>query len=80
MKNNNNKMKINITKTSTGSPKQVLLLEVFDFWFYKIITESFYKFSSNIIEVIRTVLNFLFVFMIRFQKHKKHKSAYSEQK
>ena len=29
------------------------------------------KFSSNIVEVIRAVLNFLFFFMIRFHKHKR---------
>ena len=34
MKNNYNKMKINITKTSGGSPKNVPSLGVFDFWFY----------------------------------------------
>ena len=32
MKNNNNKMKINITKTSGGSPKQVPSLGVFDYF------------------------------------------------
>ena len=31
MKNNNNKMKINITKISRGSLKQVPLLRVFDY-------------------------------------------------
>ena len=42
-----------------------------------------YKISSNIIEVIRSVLNFLFIFFNFFlQKDfiKKHKTAYSEQK
>ena len=29
------------------------------------------NFSSNIVEVIRTVLNFLFFLMIRFHNHKK---------
>ena len=61
MKNNNNKIKINITKTSGGSLKQVPSLGDFDFLFKKKITESFYKFSSNINEVIRTVLNFFCV-------------------
>ena len=31
MKNNNNKKKIDITKTSEGSPKEVPSLGVFDF-------------------------------------------------
>ena len=30
--NNNNKLKINITKTSAGSPKQVPPLGVFDYF------------------------------------------------
>ena len=40
-----------------------------------------YKFSSNINEVIRSVLNFLFFFLQKdFTSTKKHKTAYSEQK
>ena len=53
-------MKIIITKTSGASPKQIPSLGVFDFWFQKIITESFYKFSINIIEVINSFKLFNF--------------------
>ena len=59
MKNNNNsKMKINISKTSRGSPKQVLLLGVFDYfmaiviilWLFMII--CYYKIFITIIFII----------------------------
>ena len=41
-----------------------------------------YKFSSNVIEVIRPILNFLFFifFTRRFYTHQKRKTAYSKQK
>ena len=38
------------------------------------------KSSSNLIEVIRSVLNFLFFSQKVFYTHQKHKTAYSEQK
>ena len=38
-----------------------------------------YKFSSNINEVIRAVLNFFF-FMIRFHKHKKAQNRLQQTK
>ena len=46
------------------------------------IITSDYKFSSNVIEVIRPILNFLFFifFTRRFYTHQKRKTAYSKQK
>ena len=43
----------------------------FYFFLFFLVFEGFYYLSSNINEVIRTVLNFLFFFMIRFHKRKK---------
>ena len=37
----------------------------------KVIVINDYKFGSSINEVIRSVLNFLFILMMRFHKHKK---------
>ena len=38
------------------------------------------KSSGNVIEVIRSVLNFFFFLQKDFYTHQKHKTAYSEQK
>ena len=50
----------------------------------KVIVTNGYKFSSNINEVIRSVLNFLFYFFFVLEKDltrtKKHETACSEQK
>ena len=44
----------------------------------KVIVTNDYKFSSNINEVIRSVLNFFYKKILQVQK--KYKTAYSEQK
>ena len=46
----------------------------------KIIVTKDYKFGSNVNEVIRSVLNFLFFIFLQkdFTITKKHKTAYSE--
>ena len=50
-------------------------------WLYiKVIVTSDYKFSSNINEVIRPVLNFLFFFTKRFHKHKKAQNRLQQTK
>ena len=48
----------------------------------KVIVTNDYKFSSNVIEVIRPILKFSFFFFFtkRYYTHQKHKTAYSEQK
>ena len=47
----------------------------------KVIVANDYKFSSNVIEVIRPILNFLFVFSTKtLYIHQKHKTTYSKQK
>ena len=47
----------------------------------KVIVTNDYKFSSNINEFIKTVLNSLFSFLQKdFTSTRKHKTAYSEQK
>ena len=44
-----------------------------------IVTNDF-KFTSNVIEVVRPVLNLLFFFTKIFYTHQKHKTIYSKQK
>ena len=48
----------------------------------KLIVTNDYKFRSNINEVIKTVLNSLFLFFLQkdFTSTKKHKTAYNKQK
>ena len=50
------------------------------FLFKKIYHDCLYQFSSNINELIRSVLNFLFFLQRGITSTEKHKIAYSEQK
>ena len=62
-----------ITKLIITKQKKFLYKKIIK----KIYHDCLYKFSSNINEVIRPVLNFLFFFTKRYHKHK---TAYSKQK